>query len=78
MGEIIDSAEVMVVPIFSVLGSLASHGLYTAPGSAFEGPQGGGRRLEGDGSGAGGLVTFLQVVPSAAGICLALLVQPQK
>ena len=55
-----------------------SHGLYTAPGSAFEGPQGGGRRLEGDGGGVGGLVTFLQLVSSAAGFCLALLVQPQK
>lgn len=78
--EIIDSAMAFVVPIFSVMGSLASHGLFTAPASASEGPHGINddgtrRRLEKEeDNGKNGVLTFLQVVLSTVGVVLALLV----
>lgn len=79
--EIIDSAMAFVVPIFSVMGSLASHGLFTAPASASEGPHesdngdGSRRRLEGGEENNGnGFLIFLQVILSTIGIFLALLV----
>mmetsp|Transcript_38997 Transcript_38997/g.81623 ORF Transcript_38997/g.81623 Transcript_38997/m.81623 type:complete len:304 (+) Transcript_38997:226-1137(+) len=82
--EIIDSAMAFVVPIFSVMGSLASHGLFTAPASPItevgeSQVDVDGRRLEGgednsNGSKSNAFLTFLQVVLSTVGVFLALFV----
>mmetsp|Transcript_18487 Transcript_18487/g.29001 ORF Transcript_18487/g.29001 Transcript_18487/m.29001 type:complete len:304 (-) Transcript_18487:211-1122(-) len=82
--EIIDSAMTFVVPMFSVIGSLASHGLFTAPAPPIN--EAGepevdidGRRLEGEvdnsnGSKSNVFLTLLQVLLSTVGVFLALLV----
>lgn len=80
---VIDSAMTFVVPIFSILGSMASFGLFTVssdddssnpPDSAlFDDEQGVRRRLD-DGGGTGGFLIFLQVMLCLFGIGLALIV----
>jgi hypothetical protein len=66
--EVIDSAMTFVVPIFSIMGSLATFGLFNAVNNGENLEDEGRRRL----TIASAALTFLQIVLIGVGIVLAL------